>query len=436
MHQRIRAAGVVNQAGTRLDLRGVSAPVVVGRVCDDVPLMATEAALGRSAPDRLVRGLAAAAMMVGAHRVVLAVDREDRELLAGLKLAANETRLELRPLPARYPMDPQSLLCDLADAEGKSVPAAGLDRALVLSARELWDLAGALDGRLPLRRTVTVAGQVRQPSVLQVPIGTPMAALVQACGGSEDPAWVPFLSGLPGGRAVGQERCVDQDTDGVLILSHRHPLVERATATRADQLGRVASACAACRICSDGCTSGLRGRDLSPHLVMRALGLGWPGPDAPLTAPIESALNCIGCGLCSAVCPSLLRPGDLVMALAAELGARGVTAPASPPLRPHPDRSGRRQGVKRLALSLGLEPAFAPLPGPALRTFIPGLLVLPSRTPMGGRRIPMVAAGDSVASGDMAYLAPPESRDTDLRAPVAGVVTAVDPDDGITICPK
>lgn len=436
MRQRLRAAGVVDRSGARLDLGRVSAPVVVGRVCDGTPLMATEAALGRAAPDRLVRGLAAAALMVGAHRVVMAVNGEDQELLAGMTQAARETRLELRPIPPRYPMDRESLLCDLAQDVGKSLPAAGLEGALVLGARELWDLANALDGKPPLRRAVTVAGQVRTPAVLQVPLGTPLGALVEACGGCEDPAWVPFLGGAPGGFVVDQDRCVDLDTDALLILEHRHPLVERATATRDDQLGRAGAACAACRICSDVCTSGLQGRDLRPHQVMRALAAGgWPGADSSRSAPLESALWCVGCGLCSALCPTLLRPGALIMELASELGGRECYPPDPPTLRPHEDRAGRRQGVHRLALNLGLTLEHAPLPGPP-RTVIPGTIILPSRSPMGGRRVPMVSAGDSVVSGDLVYLAPPDSGEVDLKAPVAGTVTAVDPDDGVTIRTK
>ena len=435
MHRRVRRAGVVNRAGARLDLRRVSVPVVVGRVCDGAPLMASERSLGLAAPDRLVRGLAAAAMMTGAHRVLLALDSQEPELRAGLDRAASETRLELRPVPPRYPMDAESLLCDLAQQEGRSVPAAGLDRALVLGARELWDLSGALDGRLPLRRTVTVAGQVRQPGVLKVPLGTPLSALVEACGGCEDPAWVPYLAGAPGGWAADQDSSVDLNTDGVLILEHRHPLVVRATTPREDQLKRAASACAACRICSDVCTSGLRGRDLEPHLIMRALGRGWPAPERDPGAVLKTSLACVGCGLCSAVCPTLLRPGDLIGALAGEISARGIASPSAPPLRPHEDRAGRRQDSSRLALSLGLGPEHAP--SPALpRTFIPGSLHLQAASPLGETRVPMVAVGDRVASGDMLLMASPDSGGVDLRAPVAGLVTAVDPDDGLTIAPR
>ncbi len=435
MHRRVRRAGVVDRAGARLDLRLASAPVVVGRVCDGTPLMASERSLGLAAPERLVRALAAAAMMTGAHRVLLAVDSAERELRAGLDRAARGTRLELRPVPPRYPMDAESLLCDLAQQEGRSVPAAGLDQALVFGARELWDLSGALDGRLPLRRVVTVAGQVRKPAVLKVPLGTPLGALVEACGGCEDPAWVPYLAGAPGGWAADQDGSVDLDTDGVLILEPGHPMVVRATAPREDQLKRAASACAACRICSDVCTAGLRGRDLQPHLIMRDLGRGWPGPEHKPEPPLTGALNCIGCGLCSAVCPTLLRPGDLIGALGSELTARGHSAPQPPPLRPHEDRAGRRQDSGRLSLSLGLGPEHTP--APALpRTFIPGSLHLPAVSPLGERRVPMVAAGDRVASGDLVLMASPDSGEVDLRAPSAGLVTAVDPDDGVTITPS
>ena len=327
MHQRLRAAGVAHSGGLQLDLGQSQHPVAIGRVCDDAPLMHSEESQGLAVPDRLVRGLGAAALMIGAHRILLAVNEENDRLVGILTREAQDTRLEVIPVPPRYPMDPDSLICDLAALEEKSVPAAGLDRAMVFSARLLVDLAGALEGRHPLRRVVTVAGQVERPAVLQVPLGTTMAALVEACGGALKPGWVPFLNGLPGGSRVGQNRSVDQDTEGVLILGRDHPLVKRATDPLEDLTARVAAACASCRSCTDVCTAYLRGRELQPHLIMRTIAAagGQLQPNGAASGNFAAARHCIGCQLCNTICPTLLRPAELV----AEAATRG-SAVASP----------------------------------------------------------------------------------------------------------
>ncbi len=426
MRQRLAAAGVAHRDGRALKLQDRSHPVVIGRVCDDTPLMRSEGSLGRWSPDRIVRGLAAAALMVGADRVILAVDADQPALVTSLIHEARSTRAEVVPLPPRYPLEAPSLLCDLAGLQGKSVPAAGLDRALVLEARLLVELAGALEGRPALRRVVTVAGHVARPAVLQVPLGAPVAALVEACGGCDDPGWVPYINGLPGGLRVDQDRSVDLDTDGVLIMRHDHPLVRRGTTPSADLLARVPAACVGCRLCTDTCTVFLRGGDLQPHLVLRELA-------APPEEPrhLAAAAQCIGCGLCSTLCPTMLRPAELVGEAATRLGLPHST----PTLRLPDDRAGRRQGVGRLLerLGLGLDDPLAPS---TPRTVIPQEIIIPAHSPMLGKRTAMVVEGDAVAAGDLVSLAPSGSDEVDMRAPVAGTVVAVDPDDGVTIRPR
>ena len=169
MLARLQAGAVTLDGAKKIDLRGASVPVLIGLVCDHEPLLHTHQSLATHYPDRVVRGLAAAAVICGAQRALLAVDEGWGDLLETFRGEASGTLLEVVPVPARYPMDPASLVCDLAQLRGKSVPAAGLGHALVLDAVTLCDVAVALEGRFPLRRTVTVAGQVNEPAVLQVP---------------------------------------------------------------------------------------------------------------------------------------------------------------------------------------------------------------------------------------------------------------------------
>ncbi len=425
-------AGAVTMAGARkLDLRGDEVPVIVGRVCDDEPLLSTHAALGRAYPDRVVRGLGAVAVICGAQRAILAVDSEQTALLETFGAEAAGTLLEVVPLPARYPMDPESLVCDLAQLQGKSVLAAGLVHALVLDAVTLCDVAVALEGRFPLRRTVTVAGLVDEPAVLQVPLGTSMADLVQACGGSPDHGWVPFCNGLLGGQAVGRDHAVDQDTRGVVVVAGDHAAVVRGSTPLTDQVRRIPSACVGCRICTDVCPAFLDRGEHQPHRVMAAVASGWPDADAELSGPLSMALECRDCGLCSTLCPSSLRPAEVVGEVARLLRDRGVSAPPADSLRPSADRPGRRQSVARLTRRLGLNGVDQLSLTP--RGAIPETITVPPRSPAGGLRVPVVSAGDSVAPGDKVSLAPVDTDEVDCLAPVAGTVVAVDEDDGVVI---
>jgi Na+-translocating ferredoxin:NAD+ oxidoreductase RnfC subunit len=429
MHDCLAERGVWDASGRRLQLDGSGRfTAVVGRVCDPEPLLATETALGRNAPQRIVAGLGAVGLLVGAHRLILAARADDAELLRRLRGEAGGTRVEVLPVPASCPLDATSLVCDLAQLAGSSVPGAGLDRALVLDAVELCDVAHALEGKAPLRRTVSVAGEVGEPTVFQVPLGTAFADLVEACG-SPDPAWAVWHNGVLGGRRAGRDEVVDLDTRGLVVLSGRHPLVTRATTPVADQVARIRAACVACRICSDICPVVLRGGSLEPHRVMQAVALSWQGSALDPQAQILSALECLACGICNPLCPTMLRPAEVIGEVARQLRERGVGPAETGAPHLHPDRLGRRLSSTRLAEILGLgdgRPAMA-------RSLIPDRIAVPLRGPTGGQRVPAVRPGERVMQGDLVTMAPAGTNEVDIRAPVSGMVLAVDPDDGVVI---
>jgi ferredoxin len=420
-------AGTADARGRRLFLAGRRAATVVGRVCDDEPLLCTELTLARLAPERVVRGLAAAALLCHADRALLVIDDQAADVARLLERAAQGSRVRLVQLPARYPMDRTALLCDLAE-RAERVAA----ETVVLDAVELCDIAAAVEGRPALRRTVTVAGCVREPAVVQAPLGARLEDLASACGGCADPAPVCYHNGVLGGRRVPTSHGVELDTRGIVLVPHDHVVVRRETTPLADELARIPSACVNCRICTDVCTVHLCGGHLEPHVLMRALAatISASEPDAASLG----ALECSGCGVCTTCCPASLGPSRAVAAVASALRARGVLLAERCPLRPHPDRAGRRQGLGRLVERLGLAAyASVPLPRVGVRQVLPDRLTVALRSPLGTPRVSAVCPGARVAAGDVIALAPAECGEPDVRTAVAGLVDAVDAEDGVSI---
>jgi Na+-translocating ferredoxin:NAD+ oxidoreductase RnfC subunit len=436
IRERLRRGCAVDASGRPLHAHG-AAPVVIGRVCDDQPLVATQASVAAFAPDRVVRGLAGAGILCGAERLILAVDAGAQSLLARLGERARETRIELRAIPPSAPLDDDSLLCDLAHGLGAAGPgAAGIDRALCLDTVSLVDLALALEGQAPRRRTLTVAGHLRGPAVLEAALGTSFADLVEACGGSPDPGWVGFENGVLGGRRVQPGESVELTTRALLVLPHDHGLLGRATTPILDELGRAASACARCRVCSELCPVRLNGGPLDPQRLLqvwaaRGEGLSLGERDDGL---LLGALACSGCGVCSAACPAALDPARLVRELAGRLEAQGL-ALERPPLCPLPDRAGRRVSVSRLVDALGLRPFEQPL---ARRSghLIPERVRYAVRSRGGGARVPVVSPGEAVQVGETLALAAAGTAEVDCCSAVSGTVLRVDPDDGVLIATR
>lgn len=421
----LRARGVWDREGKLLSIPDGAVPAVVGRVADDEPLFATEAAVASEVPHLIVRGLGAVAMLSRAGRVILAVATGARDVLTRLKAEVCGSRVELVELPPSTPMDRDQVICDLAQRAGQSVPAAGLDRALVLDAVELRDVALALAGAgISRSRFVTVAGAVREPAVVAAPVGTPVADLVARCGGCADPGWLAWHNGVLRGAAAGWDQVVEPGTRGVVVLQHDHPLRRRSCTPVGDLVRRIPSACASCRICTDACPVFLAGGQLAPHDVMRAVAAAQDRP------AVVGALECTRCGICTALCPARLAPALVIAAAADGLGSRGVELCGVHALRPHPDRPGRRMTVERLAAVMGIGRSVSPR---VLRHLVPDHLRLPL---MGGRaaqRVPVVQPGQQLAAGELVALAPAASLEPDLHSPLSGRVVAVDLEDGVLI---
>jgi Na+-translocating ferredoxin:NAD+ oxidoreductase RnfC subunit len=428
MLERIVARGVWDRDGAALRLPPEGATgVVVARVGDDEPLFRTEVLVAEQAPHLVLRGLGAAAMLCGAERMILAVHATARGARRRLEAEALGSRVELLEVPASAPSDPASLICDLAQVSGKSVPAAGLDRALVLDAVELRDVGLALGGAsLSRSRYVTVVGAVRDPAVVVAPLGTSCEDLVASCGGSPEPGWVPWHNGVLRGRPVGRDQVVDLDTRGFFVLPHQHPLVRRRCTPLQDLVKRVPSACEGCRICTDTCPVALAGGHLAPHEVMRAVAA------AEDDQALLGALECSRCGLCTALCPTCLAPAEIIAATSEELRARGVELSKVEwrPQRPHRDRLGRRISVERLAAMMGVR-VFEDAERP--RHLVPDRISLPLVGVAGSERVAAVQPGQRVDADDTLILAPHASAEPDLHSPLAGRVEAVDLDDGVSI---
>jgi Na+-translocating ferredoxin:NAD+ oxidoreductase RnfC subunit len=425
--RRLWQSGVGDPQGRPLALADPPWHAVVGLVGDRMPLSLTDLSLAQTTPERLLRGLGALALLAGARHAWLAIRADWWDRLASLRALAASRRLILRPVPPCYPLDDATLLADLREGAGSQADAFGLDHAVVHDATTLAEVGAALEGSRPPRRTVSVAGDLPRPAVLQVPLGTPFGALARHCGGGALDAAV-FHNGPLAGPAAEPGAAVDQHTRALLLLPLDHLLVVGQTTPRTDARRRAASACVGCRVCTDCCPVYLEGAQLQPHQLSRTLALPAAGPPS---AGLLAALQCRGCRLCDIVCPSQVAPAALVELARRRLEQQGIAlapTPGSATPRLHPERAGRRLTLARLSERLGL--ASHALPALPARPMLPAEIHLPLTSPGGLPRIPVVEPGQRVAPGTA--LTRGEAT-ASLRATMSGRVLSIDPDDGIRI---
>jgi Na+-translocating ferredoxin:NAD+ oxidoreductase RnfC subunit len=311
------------------------------------------------------------------------------------------------------------------EVTGRLIPAAGLPihaGVVVNNVETLANIAAAADGRPVTLKYLTIAGAVREPVTLAVPVGTSFAECIAAAGGATVPDPVLCLGGMMMGETTTNlDVPVTKTSTGVIVLSREHPVVKRKLTPPAAKARIGKSACDQCRFCTEFCPRFLLGYAVEPHLVMRGLGFNATGKQDWN----DWAALCCACGLCTLyACPEQLFPKEACddAKTALRTANRKWSGPATP--RPHPMREGRRVPIKALLRKLSLENLDAPAPLRA-EPLATARVTLRLKQGAGAPGQPLVSVGARVAAGEVVAEPPADALGARLHAPFAGVIESV-----------
>lgn len=308
---RVSAAGIVGMGGAtfpsaiKLNLRKryeLHTLLINGAECE--PYLTCDDRLMREQADQVLDGVRIMAHALGVERVLIAIENNKPEAQAAMSgaierlartaphdnIPAEGTRaqpkIDVAKLPTRYPMGSEKHLVQALT--GRETPARGLTAdigVVVHNPATAFAVHEALRlGRPLVSRVVTVTGgAIANPKNLRVPLGTPVSALIDHCGGFKDEP-VRLVSGGPMmGQPLPSTRVpVVKGSNGVLALS------------AAEVFARDPMPCIRCASCVGACPCGLLPLDMAAHAragnLEGAVKLG--------------LMDCIACGSCSYVCPA------------------------------------------------------------------------------------------------------------------------------------
>jgi Na+-translocating ferredoxin:NAD+ oxidoreductase RnfC subunit len=395
----------------------VPAVIVNGAECE--PLLHKDKELMQHQAGPMLRGLAAVMQLVSAEQGVIGIKNKYTAVMDALTPQLPDN-VRILPLKDSYPAGDEFLL--VFDALGRVIPPGGLPKdvgAVVVNVETLVNIG--LE-RPVTHKFLTVAGAVRNPVTLRVPIGTRIGDLIEAAGGATESDTGVLLGGVMMGRlASSLDEPVTKTLGGVIVLPATHHLITwyRQDRRQVELIGR--SACDQCRFCTDLCPRFLLGHPIEPHAAMRSLG--FESPQSPMVA---GTLYCCECNLCSLYsCPENLDPKNICTyskPLARERGLQWKGNPAD--IEPHPLADSRRAPMKRLIAKLGLA-EFNNVGPLADRTIEPGRVELPLKQHAGAPAVPVVSIGARVKIGDLVAAPAPKALGARLHASISGVVRAV-----------
>jgi electron transport complex protein RnfC len=299
--EKLLDAGLVGQGGaafpTHVKLaRNENKPVDVVLVngCECEPYLTADYRLMLEAPRAIVAGALVAAQAAGAEHVVIAVEDNKPQAIVALREACRGTHVVVKSLKTKYPQGGERQA--VPAALGRIVPTGGLPLdvgVVVINVGTALSIARAvLRGKPVTHRVVTVTGRgIETPKNLLVPVGAPLQALIDHCGGLREGA-ARVLAGGPmmGFTVADLSTPVTKGTSGVTVLTHDD--VRQAEQTN----------CVRCGRCVDVCPLGL----VPTKLALAARAGLWD------LAKRYYIVACMECGCCAYTCPASLPLVQLI----------------------------------------------------------------------------------------------------------------------------
>lgn len=224
---------------------------------------------------------------LGVDKGIIGIENNKPDAIRKMaELVASEEGITVQPLKVQYPQGGEKQL--IKAAIQREVPSGGLPidvGVVVHNVGTAFAVYEAVQKNKPLvERIVTITGKdVKKPSNLQVRIGTPIGALIEAAGGIPENTGKVISGGPMMGKALNSvDIPVAKGTSGILLIPNEEA-----------KRGKM-KVCIRCSKCVDVCPMGLE-----PYLLMTLT-------QKELFERVEGdkALDCIECGSCSFTCPS------------------------------------------------------------------------------------------------------------------------------------
>lgn len=426
--ERVEDAGVVGAGGAGFPAHiklNNKADVVIANGTECEPLLRVDQQLMETYPEKLIEGLRIAMKITNAERGVICLKEKyhkAQEILKGV--IGSNRNISLHLTGNYYPAgDEQQIVYEVT---GKVVPLGGIPidtGAVVSNVSTLLNITAAADNIPVTGRFVTVAGAVKNPVTLNVPIGTPIKKLVEIAGGLDSSRGYTLILGGPVMGKVEENWMtpVTKTLGGIIVLPSDHSLITKKTSSLEKDARLAKSLCCQCNYCTQLCPRNALGLGVEPHKVMRATGYG----RAAAIGDAGTVFGCCDCGLCTYyACNMGLSPGRMVSLIKSGLIKKGVKPHKKIPMEVSDSREYRKVPVKRFLerLGLGQYDIAAPINTEILKV---EEVKIPLKQHIGIPAVPSVNKGDLVQQGDLIGKLEQGKVSANIHASIAGEVISV-----------
>jgi Na+-translocating ferredoxin:NAD+ oxidoreductase RnfC subunit len=418
-------AGIVGAGGagfpTHVKLSG-SADTLLINAAECEPLLHKDKELMRVEGPTFVEGVARSMQLSGAAKAIIGIKRKYESTINALQPHLGP-HMEIAGLDDAYPAGDEMIL--VHETLGRVVPPGGIPLqvgCVVMNVETAYNV-GRADITPVVDKYVSVAGAVKHPATVLVPVGTSLSECVEAVGGAtiDDPYFV--IGGLMMGYLEEDlSKPVDKTSGGIIVLPENNTVVRRHRMEwgQISRIGR--SACDQCSFCTELCPRNLLGHPIEPHRAMRSLGFNLAGE-----SNVAGTVFCCECGLCTFIaCPEDLDPRAVCVQNKKRIMEEGRRW-ENPPFMPRrADRhmKNRKTPTARLIQKLGISNYENNGPMSDV-TIEPDSVLIRLKQHIGAPCEPTVEVGQTVKRGDVVGRPPVKDGKPALGAPVHASINGV-----------
>lgn len=287
--QRIRDAGIVGLGGAGFPTAVKVAPrtpvdalIINGAECE--PYLTCDHRLMLEKADGIAQGARYIAKALGVSKIIIGIEANKPDCIKEF-----EKYDDIQPviLKKQYPMGGEKQLIYVTTGRKVGVGKLPADVGVVVqNVATCFAVYEAVELGKPLfERAITISGKaVKEPKNLWVKVGTPVASLIEFCGGESVTPKKAVLGGPMTGVAVANyDSYTHKTTSGVLLMTAEEAADEEPTP------------CLQCGKCADVCPM---------HLMPMNTAFYSAAGDFDAAAKYGNVQACIECGACEYICPA------------------------------------------------------------------------------------------------------------------------------------
>lgn len=432
----ITAAGIVGCGGAGFPTAvkyNTKAEYFIINAAECEPLLKTDHYVMNHYANECVQAITAVGELLEAKHIVIATKEYYTKEINALENAiqAHNAPVSVFKMKNFYPAGDEQIM--VFEVTGRTVPPGGIPievGCVISNIATMLNVYQAQQGENVTHKLLTVTGAVKEPKILEVPIGTSFDECLALAGGATIDDFM-FINGGPmmgktGTKEDFSQQAVTKTTSGIIIMEKRDFIYELLEKEIPQMINKARSSCIQCRLCTELCPRYQIGHPIHPHRVMRHLTIT-DVPDDIDDDPIwKEALLCCECGICETIaCPMNLLPRQVNKYVKQRLAEKGIRYQKDDkPLTPTLMREYQQVPPVKILLKDGLK-QYADLKVEELRKHEASSVTIPLKMHIGAPCEPTIQIGDQVKAGDLIGRKPEKALGADIHASINGTVTAV-----------